>query len=151
VYSGEQVSGRKLGAYLARTRPHNNHSSKYIPWYKTKVNEYIRMICVYGKSTRETRCMVLSRWAVASWELASQNSVGGSKHNNHNHDSISEHEAKVDKHIRTISVCRKSTRATRCIVVSGWAPVSRKPSQPESPRPKRMQEPMLDTKLRESA
>jgi hypothetical protein len=33
---------------------------------------------------------------------ASQNLIGGGKHNNHNHDSISEYEAKVDEHIRTI-------------------------------------------------
>jgi hypothetical protein len=52
VHGGERVGGqtaRALQPELDRRRPHNNHNSKCITGYETKVAEYIETIWPYKK------------------------------------------------------------------------------------------------------
>jgi hypothetical protein len=56
--------------------------------------------------------MGVSRWVVS---LASQNSVGGTKHNNHNSKYISRYETNVAEYIKTICAYGSSAKTTRCL------------------------------------
>jgi hypothetical protein len=97
VETGRLASVRSVGG----TR-HNNYG-KRISRHESKVSGHIRTICVYRKGATTTRCIV-SGWVVS---LASKNSVGGTKHNNHNSKSIFQYETKVSGHIGTIWAYRK--------------------------------------------